>query len=770
MSNTLEPNFNGLPKPTDWKKVIVPLQQANEKEFRGATLLELGDNLNIEMSINAQRVPAVPPGALVAGPADREVFMEIKVPGSWTWGTNPPLTNAQGDISTFWWDMSDWKKNDSAALPIQPVNGVVLKNNDNATSGGTIYNALDPFVNIPEPVTTELYAGDGSYTAAGNPSTSLNWITTRPIAISESGGEKFEVIGIQDSSLKLIKLYVASDILNQNATNLSIPIGTSAEYTTPPGFSKMLINVTRGANVGANIPNSPFKNSFKLLKGGKEKLKTSAIDKKDRIETDQLHNIENAISGTTNYLVGNGAPGFMYGLDNIEYLDTSTGRVYRKKNNLWDNGQTPENFEIDFLYPELFTYRPSTIYKQRNGIYQLRGYENNTTFVQKDILSMLPAYVDCVNGLNTNDGALFSPFKSILHAYNAGYRLIICRQGWYDRNTGLTDFIDTDSRLHPLIIIPYKREKVNFFSGDHGNFFGWTADSNLFRTARTNVRSIVDSSIEDKLKGAFEFKKCINIEECRLTYKSWFTDGASLWINTGGALAPSPSIKIILNMTIGTFTFNVNTPYVYLDSLNVYIDSPRGAIAIRSNNITQVETKAYLKNVISYLNTNADGIAFRSIKFAFAQNSGAYGCARDAHNYHSDYEGFEKMRFIEVNGWSFDTGKDSPDQSSSNGSTAHDGIQGIRLGGSFDTSRGGTIIDVNPGTKTLNFVAQAKNPTISEGTTAAFQTQNSAIQWNYGIYAKGTRALTAETEGIMYIDKDSIVDGAITGNVIFSEG
>lgn len=117
MSNTLEPNFNGLPKPTDWKKVIVPLQQANEKEFRGATLLELGDNLNIEMSINAQRVPAVPPGALVAGPTDREVFMEIKVAGSWTWGTNPPLTNAEGNIATFYWDKTDWKKNDEVALP-----------------------------------------------------------------------------------------------------------------------------------------------------------------------------------------------------------------------------------------------------------------------------------------------------------------------------------------------------------------------------------------------------------------------------------------------------------------------------------------------------------------------------------------------------------------------------------------------------------------------------------------------------------------------------
>ncbi|WP_447766990.1 SGNH/GDSL hydrolase family protein [Sphingobacterium faecium] len=209
MSNTLEPNFNGLPKPTDWKKVIVPLQQANEKEFRGATLLELGDNLNIEMSINAQRVPAVPPGALVAGPADREVFMEIKEPGSWTWGTNPPLTNAQGNISTFYWDKTDWKKNDSAALPTTPVSNEFGNSTSLAISQAKV-SALNKEINqVPH---AEYYFGDsdisqGALFISGD----FAYLINSPAIGNSSKAILFEYKAIATGTVILLHLRLQSD-------------------------------------------------------------------------------------------------------------------------------------------------------------------------------------------------------------------------------------------------------------------------------------------------------------------------------------------------------------------------------------------------------------------------------------------------------------------------------------------------------------------------------------------------------------------------------
>ena len=116
MSDILEPNFNGLPKPTDWKKVIVPLQQANEKEFRGATLPELADEMLKDKTINGQRMKAVPPGALPVGPSDKEMYMVLESPGRWTFGgTN--FDNVEGQIMTLWWNKTTYSVDNRAVLP-----------------------------------------------------------------------------------------------------------------------------------------------------------------------------------------------------------------------------------------------------------------------------------------------------------------------------------------------------------------------------------------------------------------------------------------------------------------------------------------------------------------------------------------------------------------------------------------------------------------------------------------------------------------------------
>ncbi|WP_433895210.1 hypothetical protein [Sphingobacterium mizutaii] len=773
----MDSNANQL-APINFDEGYVLGQQPHEMGQRASTFIEFSKWLNVRLDLQGAELidPTAPgtaasPAVIPPGPEDRKGKFE---PAPGFYQGFPEVK--EGSRYYFYWDKTNWTLWDLGPMPVSPATKVVEKGNTEIIESGGVYDTLEPIMNIPLKIEIELYNSDGSYTANGNVSLSNNWISTK-IQIITDQEEKIYIKGFQNSGSKNIRFFNPGDTNHQNPTLLAIPSGVDEwEFIKPSGFTSYIVNVARGTNVGADVPNSQYQSSFELYIGGKQKFKTESISKSDRIETDQLHALERIASETIKYLVGNGAPGYMYGLDNIEYLDISTGRIYRKQNNLWDSGQTPENFEIEFTYPELFTYRPTSIYRQRNGIYQPKGFENNTTFVQNDILSMLPAFVDCVNGLDTNTGSIDSPFKSINKAVTDGYRLIICREGIYDRNTGLIDLVDSDSRLLPLIILPYKKESVIFFSGDHANFFNWTVDENVFRTARTNVKSIIDSKIENPKTGFFEFKQCATLAECKITSKSWFTDNANIWVNTGGASAPDISIKVIMNMTIGTFTPQVSIPYYYLDSFNVYIDCVRGGIAVRSNTVTQFDTKAYLKNIGSYLNKSGNGLSFESIKFAFTQNCGAYGCMKDAHNYHTSYFGMEKMKFIEINGWSLNTGKEFTAESSSNGSTSHDGIHGIRFGGSFDTARGGIVIDVNPDTKTLNFVAQAKNPIIPTGSTAAFQAQDGAIQWNYGIYAKGRRALTGEpgpTEGSLtgtvYVDKSSIIDGEILGNVIIME-
>lgn len=157
MSNILEPNFNGLPKPTDWKKVIVPLQQANEKEFRGATLPELANEMLKDKTINGQRMKAVPPGALPAGPTDREMYMELLSEGTWTWNGVAVVTNTKGSISNAWWNKVTWSKDDGVELP---KGAEILNNFGNSKVSGISQAKVSEISETLEYVTEPFLLGD----------------------------------------------------------------------------------------------------------------------------------------------------------------------------------------------------------------------------------------------------------------------------------------------------------------------------------------------------------------------------------------------------------------------------------------------------------------------------------------------------------------------------------------------------------------------------------------------------------------------------------
>lgn len=291
----LDPNFNGLPKPTDWNKVIVPLQQANEKEFRGATLNELGANLNIEMSVNAQRIPSVPPGPLPAGPADLEVFMEIKEPGSWTWKTNPPLTNVLGDISTFWWNKTDWKKNDRAALPTAPVSNdfgtsitqaisqnkvTELKDSveptiENVGGSTNLFNPIYKKINTTvgstgNTITNAAYAGYETYVG-------LPWLggVTRTYSGYPFGGVNRYYV-FRDSAGVNVGNGIISNSQNWTMTAplAAVNVDILVKRPTDPASAQLMLN-----NGNTALPYLPYVAPIQFIKkiGGKEIVSTTLL-------------------------------------------------------------------------------------------------------------------------------------------------------------------------------------------------------------------------------------------------------------------------------------------------------------------------------------------------------------------------------------------------------------------------------------------------------------------------------------------------------------
>src|SRR5690606_16734599 len=72
-------------------------------------------------------------------------------------------------------------------------------------------------------------------------------------------------------------------------------VGSTFTFTTPPLCDKLVFVVDSGSNVGADIPNSPYQNTFSIRANIGQEPQLFAEKIKGNIETEQLQVIENAV-------------------------------------------------------------------------------------------------------------------------------------------------------------------------------------------------------------------------------------------------------------------------------------------------------------------------------------------------------------------------------------------------------------------------------------------------------------------------------------------
>jgi hypothetical protein len=217
MSELLEPNFNGLPKPTNWKEVYIPVQQANEKQLRGATLNELSEEMLKDKTINGQRMKAVAPGALPAGPADREMYMVLESPGRWTFGgTN--FDNVEGQIMTLWWNKTTYSVDNRAVLPTTPVASTVIEGGTVATSQDAVFKAIK-LVETGKKETTITTWENGYYYTTGAVNTGNNYSMQRTPLFDIKKGQKLS-FGVNTytsgGSAAICNIYTVAGVFKEN--------------------------------------------------------------------------------------------------------------------------------------------------------------------------------------------------------------------------------------------------------------------------------------------------------------------------------------------------------------------------------------------------------------------------------------------------------------------------------------------------------------------------------------------------------------------------
>lgn len=548
---------------------------------------------------------------------------------------------------------------------------------------------------------------------------------------------------------------------------------TSIEVTTPINYTDFYVAVAAEANVGLDPENNKYKDTFgiKLVEFTESYLIGETL--KGNIKTPQIQNMEKSIEALekdhNNYFFGSGAPVLTKGKKGDMYLDVLTNIKYYKEDLLWSTNHFSLEIPLKTSVENIFEQQDITVFRLKNRMKYVPKYNGDflvdiTTIAESYIQKESFCYIDINNGLDTNNGTESQPFKTIKKALELGNFNLYIKSGWYDRLS--TSFENRDIDVEKCVIVC--EDNTFLTSSDSASEYVFTAEPDgLLKTTRSAIYSIIDISAKfDKKTGFFHFKETFTKEECLSNIHSFYKDGNTLYVNTDKNL--DDNIKLVLQTNNLQFFLGENCKMFYLENANIYVQHPSSALSVKSNMVSQSNAIVCIKNVNTYLNRLGNGIAVDNLINVFTQNCGGYGMRRDALNYHTSKlsAGYKKMQTIEINGWSYDTGLDSPGEGSSNGSTAHEGMSIYRFGGNFEVSRGSTVVDVNDGIKSINFDVVAIGSYL--GSTASFHVQDGKM-WLYNCIGYDStnvcNAIGALNSPTIYYDNECILLGRKVGNV-----
>ncbi|MDN6182533.1 MAG: hypothetical protein L0I92_07245, partial [Staphylococcus equorum] len=292
------------------------------------------------------------------------------------------------------------------------------------------------------------------------------------------------------------------------------------------------------------------------------------------------------------------------------------------------------------------------------------------------------------NGDNSNDGLSKDTAKRDIASAmsNSDIQTLMLDGGTYFRPSSGIIFGNISSDLN---IIAYNG-KAKILGADNLNFTALDGYNNVKQAQRTAVSRVINLEVLDTYGDYTELQKVDSIDKVEETYHSWYSDSTNVYINGN-----INDIACLLNVDV----LNISGDYnIYLENVeviggrrNVRLDSSKGSLVF--NNCK-----------LSYsIQSNGNGIEMVGGKYCISKNTEISQQMMDGFNYHKGDNG-ELPYFIEIDCVGRDNGvmKGKGGSRSDNGSTAHDGIKGIRVNGCYLRNDGGNLADVNEGTEALN--------------------------------------------------------------------
>ncbi|NJI75821.1 hypothetical protein HCX49_21730 [Sphingobacterium kitahiroshimense] len=201
----LDPNFNGLPPVTDWEKVFIALQQANEKVFRGASAKEFGKQVIGDVAIQGadfEDLPIATSSAPVVLPIPQaEMKFGFLANGRYTQPNGPDLEYSTTQWGLTLFDGVRWIKKFTLDLPDNSANAPdwslgLYKKNDIVTNASKIWIALENTSQEPKATSTQWKLVDESSQSFTVEKNSQNLTATIVNGfLTRSGGSNNNAVG-----------------------------------------------------------------------------------------------------------------------------------------------------------------------------------------------------------------------------------------------------------------------------------------------------------------------------------------------------------------------------------------------------------------------------------------------------------------------------------------------------------------------------------------------------------------------------------------------
>ncbi|HBN4943300.1 TPA: hypothetical protein L2Y74_001076 [Escherichia coli] len=328
--------------------------------------------------------------------------------------------------------------------------------------------------------------------------------------------------------------------------------------------------------------------------------------------------------------------------------------------------------------------------------------------IHKNQSPQITYYVDKLNGSDTTgDGTIEKPFmrinKAITQTPLANTIMIKGNQTYTRDYTWSTSIVD-----RTIDIIGYDGTPILSGELENPTFVKTTGYNNVYQITQNLVFNIADYNIIDQYGHPYILNQTTSIALVDSTAGTFFKSGNITYFHLSSSTAPNNNVKVIMELTNGRVQDNTK---LYMENIH-FTNSFRGFHAETQS--ANKQCYVYCKNVTFGLSASLNSFNGRGSNCILQDCIAEYGM-QDAFNYHADFYSLGIIPwFIELNCIGRYSGFDN--LPNNNGSTAHDGVVGLRINGTYYATYGRVVHDVHDKTCTVNINCHSYGSTRTDNT------------------------------------------------------